>query len=60
LNHSRNAHQKSDGLDFGSERSKRKRLFGYVFMREKSIKQMGSRLNTNSGAAGASHQQTKD
>jgi hypothetical protein len=60
LNHFQKAHQKSDGLDFGSERSKRKRLFGYVFMREKSIKQMGSRLNTNSGAAGASHQQTKD
>jgi hypothetical protein len=37
LNHSRNAHQKSDGLDSGSESAKRKRLFGYVFMREKSI-----------------------
>jgi hypothetical protein len=37
LNHSRNAHQKSDGLDSGSESAKRKRLFGYEFMREKSI-----------------------
>jgi hypothetical protein len=37
LNHSRNAHQKADGQNFGSEFAKRKRLFGYVFMREKSI-----------------------
>jgi hypothetical protein len=37
IDHSRNAHQKADGLDSGSEFAKRKRLFGYVFMREKSI-----------------------
>jgi hypothetical protein len=37
IDHSRNAYQKSDGLDSGSESAKRKRLFRYVFMREKSI-----------------------
>jgi hypothetical protein len=37
IDHSRNAYQKSDGLDSGSESAKRKRLFCYVFMREKSI-----------------------
>jgi hypothetical protein len=36
-NHSRNEHQKFDELDSGSESAKRKRLFRYVFMREKSI-----------------------